>query len=160
MMRNHKNLTFVIAVLILMMCSCINRGNVSYSSFQNIPSDNWNYLDGRQFEPFVEDSTLHSGYYDVVLCIRHNSSYPYHQLWIEYETPDNNGAMKTDTIALKITDNAGRFIGIGRYDLYEVTDTLLKNIQLHKNWSLGVRPIMNNKSVTGVNKIGLILLKK
>lgn len=149
----------VSALLIAGACSTPG-GDVVYSRFHSVPSGGWAELDGREFQPFAEDTLLQPGRYDVVLCLRHNGSFAFREMRLAVETPGRDGVMMTDTVTVRMADADGRFVGRGSYDLYETADTVLKNVHLERNWSIAVAPAMPGGDVRDIDKIGLILLRR
>lgn len=150
---------FVASLVMAASCTAPG-GDVAYSRFRNIPSGGWDRLDGREFQPFAEDTLLLPGRYDVVLCVRHNGSFGFREVRLAVETPGPEGVMKADTVTVRMADADGRFLGRGSYDLYETADTVLKNVFLERNWSMAVAPAMPGGEVRDIDKIGLILLRR
>lgn len=134
--------------------------DVAYSRFTSVPASEWDTLDGREFRMLDNDSVRRTGLYDLVLCVRHDSSYPYRELWLEVEESDMRGVVRTDTVRLTIARSDGSFCGSGRYGLYEVADTVLRSVPQRFGWQFGIRQIMAGLPLKGVNNIGLVLLKK
>lgn len=140
------------------MTGCGDHDNVAYTRFVNVPDDGWNTLDGREFHPFDED-TLPTGRYRMLVAMRHSERYPRTAIWLELEQSDSTGVTRLDTISIPVTDSAGRFLGEGHFGLYEVVDTIPGTVSVTPGWQLSIRHIMRDEDVTGLNNIGLILLK-
>lgn len=149
-----------VCLLIILAAACSDHSPVVYSSFVAVPADGWDTLDGREFHLLKNDSVRARGLYDVVLAIRHDSSYPYRDLWLEVEQSDMSGIISTDTIRIPIAGKDGSFIGTGRYGLYEQADTILREVQQRFGWQLSVRHIMAGPDLKGINNLGIILLKR
>lgn len=157
--------TFVGASLsvasLLMAAACTTPGgDVAYSRFRSVPAAGWDEFDGREFQPFAEDTLLQPGRYDVVLCVRHNGRYGFREVRLAVEAPGKEGVMKADTVTVRMADADGRFVGRGSYGLYETADTVLENVFLERDWSMAVAPAMPGGEVREIDKIGLILLRR
>ena len=138
-------------------CSACSQQTPAFSQFYDIPSDGWNTLDGKDFAPQSKDSVA-PGRYDMVIVVRHNDLFPYTRLWLEMEQADSRGVFATDTVSVAVAGAAGSFLGVGRYGLYEVADTV--PVTVTDQWQVSLHHIMTTPDVQGINNLGVVLLNR
>ena len=138
-------------------CTVCLQQTPAFSQFYDIPADGWNTLDGKDFVPQPKDSVM-PGRYDMVIVVRHNDLFPYTRLWLEMEQADKRGVFATDTVSVAVAGAAGTFLGVGRYGLYEVADTI--PVTVTDQWQVSLHHIMKSPDVQGINNLGVVLLNR
>ncbi len=94
----------------------------------------------------------------MVIVVRHNDLFPYTRLWLEMEQADGRGVFATDTVSVAVAGAAGTFLGVGRYGLYEVADTV--PVTVTDQWQVSLHHIMTTPDVQGINNLGVVLLNR
>lgn len=101
--------------IILIFVSCEDR---DYHTFSD---KTWNSEERVQFDIEVEDSTA---YYFTNISLRHTTSYKYQNIIMFSHHYFDGKKIKTDTVEILLSKKNGRWIGIGKNDIKEVTHTL------------------------------------
>lgn len=147
----------IIAAFCLLLSSCINSDDIVYTDFQSVDEDGWV---NNQYIEFQLDSVVNQqADVDVLLVVRYSEGYDYELLCLVNEEIVSTCDVKTDTIEIKLADSDGRLIGRGQNGLYEVVDTLHRNLRINDYYSLSLAHGMREKSIKGINDIGIIIKK-
>lgn len=132
-----------------------------YSCYVDIDPAGWNRLDNVEFEIMHRDSTPIVGNgYDIMLNVRHTSSYRYRNLALAIETVDVEGVQTVDTISIPISNSAGKWEGRGSYGIYETSTILKKDVSIPEGYTISVSPAMNENPLTGIVNTGIIVSKR
>lgn len=159
-MRGGVRIAFLLFVCAVFL-SCSN--DVAYSHFESTDSKGWNRHDEKLFTLVPTDTAAHecvSGIYDVLLVVRYADFYPYSKLHIAVERASLSVAPLTDTIALTLADDYGRWIGSGNSGIYEIADTIYKNLRIDEGYQITLSHAMHEDVLVGVNDVGIVLKKK
>ena len=135
----------IIAAFCLLLSSCINSDNILYTDFQSVDEDGW--VNNQQADVVV------------LLVVRYSEDYDYESLCLVKEEIVSTCDVMTDTIEIRLADPDGRLIGRGQNGLYEVVDTLHRNLRINDYYSLSLAHGMREKSIKGINDIGIIIKK-
>ena len=93
--------------------------NISYHSF---PDSSWNYQDDIKFHITTEDSTQVR---ISNISIRHNTSYKYQNIIFFLHHSFKENLISTDTINFDLTEDDGKWKGLGKSNIKELTTTIL-----------------------------------
>lgn len=142
----------IVLILILLCLGACVPGHNDFSEVKDIAPSGWRYSDVVTFNPTHEDSISEG---DMYLLIRHNSTYPYSNLWLEVEYTDYKDSTYRDTINIIIADKYGRWKGYGNATDFQLTDTIAKSIKHRSGATVRVRHIMRVDTLIGVDMVGL-----
>lgn len=127
-------------------------GNEIYNSNTAIEADGWEMYNAKEFT--VEIPATAS--YDVELFVRHNSNYPYRNLWlfIDHTTPDN--ITTSDTINIAMADAYGQWKGGGWGTAYQIKQPI-HHLQLLDSGShtIKISHAMREFKLRGINNVGV-----
>lgn len=147
------NRLIVIILSILCLGACVP-GHNDFSDVKELDPWGWRYADVLTFNPVHQDSIA---VVDIALLIRHNSTYPYSNLWLEIEYSRSDESVIRDSVNLVIADKYGRWKGRGNATDLQLLDTVARSIR-HKSGSpIRVRHIMRVDTLTGVDMVGIEL---
>jgi len=105
------------------MASC-DRGMI-YDSFQQVRDDSWSWDDQVKFDVPISDTT---DPFDIVVQLRHTTSYPLSNLYMFVHIEGPAGQEMTDTINFILAKKSGEWIGKGIGHLREIGYMYRKNI--------------------------------
>lgn len=134
--------------------SCGSPGN-DYSEYRNLPDELWRYGDTLRFSPTHPD-TIAAGRWAVGL--RHSNDFEFSTLWIEVVSENPDGCRRTDTLAVALADNFGRWRGQGIGATFQITDTIPRTILHRSGTPVKVRHIMRTDTLSGITQLGLFFL--
>lgn len=150
LLRNSLSCLFAACVAV----AC-NNENTVYHSYQSLPDEGWGKSDTLSFFLPVTDSippTLR-----IFAEVRNRIDYPYHDLhlFISRNMPDST-VWHTDTIAISLTDDDGRWTGKGWGSVYQA-ETFVQSVRpLHPgNYTIKVMSGMKDIKLKGINDIGI-----
>ena len=92
--------------------------------------------------------------------LRVNQKYRYNNIFVIITVTNSNGIISRDTIEYKVADNFGKFIGSKRINIYELSLSHKKGIQLmpKENYFINVEHAMRNTDETvGVERLEGVL---
>lgn len=145
------NRILVLISTLLCLGACVP-GHNDFSEVKDIAPYGWRYSDVVTFNPTHKDSISEA---DLCLLIRHNSTYPYSNLWLEVEYAEYNNAPHRDTINVIIADKYGRWKGYGNATDFQLTDTIAKAIKHKSGAPVKIRHIMRVDTLIGIDMVGL-----
>ena len=147
-----KVLLLAISSLLLVAC----QRNVSFTSFQSIPSHSWDMDSVVVFHPIVADSI---GDYQMLISIRHTDRYAYQNLWMFVDVKQDSVLLRRDTIEAQMANARGEWYGKGLSE-HTLPIIYLENITLPKGeYTVGIQQGMREESLRGVSNVGLKLIK-
>ena len=129
-----------------------------YNSSIEIEPDGWSIDNPASFEWDIVDLDLK---YDALIDIRHNSDYPYSNLYLFLELTRPNGHQKLDTLECKLADERGRWYGSGMGDIIDHRVSFKENFEfpIHGKYRLKIEHGMRQDPLVGVTDIGLRIEK-
>ena len=129
-----------------------------YNSSIEIEPDGWSIDNPASFEWDIVDLDLK---YDALIDIRHNSDYPYSNLYLFLELTRPNGHQKLDTLECKLADERGRWYGSGIGDIIDHRVSFKENFEfpIHGKYRLKIEHGMRQDPLVGVTDIGLRIEK-
>lgn len=134
-------------------------GDTLYSSFAEIPRDGWKEGQYCRFHTCGFDSVfvnIHPNC-DIILTVRHTGDVQYQELWLEVlQSPQDLRAIP-DTLRIPLKGKDGRWRGHSSKGLYELSDTLAKDVSIPGCYSMLIGPAMGNEPVEGILDMGLTI---
>ena len=155
MLPNPKAI-FSLTLGIIFLNSC---GDLPISSSTiEIDHNGWNSIDNASFDWDVIDLDLK---YDAFIDIRHNSDYPYSNLYLFLDFTFPNGNQRRDTVACVLADERGRWFGSGISDIIDHRVSFQENFEFPINgkYRLKVAHGMRQDPLVGITDIGFRLEK-
>jgi gliding motility-associated lipoprotein GldH len=130
---------------------------ISNSSIE-IEPDGWYAIDVASFDWDIVDLDLK---YDALIDIRHNSDYPYSNLYLFLDFTFPNGNQRRDTLACELADERGRWYGSGMGDIIDHRVSFQENFEfpIQGKYRLKVAHGMRQDPLMGVTDIGFRLEK-
>lgn len=123
-----------------------------------LPSDGWHKNNAVTFNVNIYD-TIDT--YEFGLNVRNSINYRYSNLYIFLITEFPNGNISRDTIELNLANNEGKWLGKGWGDIKENNIVLKTGLAfpLSGNYKFLVQHAMRVDTLTGINNIGLSIIK-
>lgn len=152
------------AVLILLaaltaLCSCTRISGVRYAEFVDIPSggipSGWVY----DFNPADADSTLcTSGPLDVILVLRYARDCASRQVILDIEQTSLAQARPDSArVTVSLFGNDGKPLGNGTYGIYEIQDTVARNVSVTDGYQISLSSPLPSSSTAGIKSVGIVL---
>jgi gliding motility-associated lipoprotein GldH len=151
--KRIKNL--LIAALLLLIAACSN--NSVYSNYQSIAETGWNKDSVARFTIDIAETETPC---NVLVNIRHNSTYPYQNFWMFIATTSPDGKTKQDTIECYLADNRGKWLGSGLSSVYNMPVLFKPNTVLKPGkYTFAIRQGMRDDVLPGITDIGIEIEK-
>ena len=154
-MRLLKYLSFILlSILIITACD----SNRVYDNSYCIPDQKWNKDSLLLFEVKIIDTiSLHNFY----LNIRHNTDYPYSNIFFFVNTSFPNGSAGRDTIEIILADKRGNWTGTGTGRMRDNQVLLRKNLRfpLTGIYSFSIEQAMRKDNLPGLEDLGIRIEK-
>ena len=152
----------ILLFLFLLTGSCGRLDRVEYSDFRDIEAEGWDPLRYLEFFPWPVDSTRAAyASYDLILYVRYTGRCTLRQLplLVESESLAGIGSEKPDTLHVNVElyTAGGNKKGKGPYTIYEVLDTLARDIRVTPGYTVTISNLLDAGSTQGVRSVGLIL---
>lgn len=93
---------------VLFWIGCIQ--NNTFDRYEHISDEGWKRNELKHFTPNITD-TLCS--YHVEISVRHDSRYPFKNLWILFSYPNDADSVVTDTLNCILSNPRGNWVGEG-----------------------------------------------
>lgn len=139
-------------VLLLALAACSERHD-NYARFEDIPPQGWPYGLTIDFNtPGVDSVQAHT----IEVSVRHTSSYPFSNLWLEVKVKEGN-KFNIDTLEMLLSDSYGRWIGKGFGPTYQMTAPLPDRYFITDSTQVFIRHIMRADTVRGIEQVGITL---
>lgn len=120
---------FFIYVLILILIFSCAKEKIKYHSFKD---NEWRSNNIVKFDINFEDTTR---LYSLGFSIRHTTSYPYQNIIFFTHHRFNNKIISTDTINIDLAQKDGKWYGIGKSDIRELSGI---NYRVDQSYEKGV----------------------
>lgn len=147
------SLSLLLPVLGAFLAACSGVGE-GYSGYRQLPRQGWVYGDTVTFIPEHRNSLCRGRF---VVAVRHDTSYPFSELWLELSSPGIDRIMRRDTLCFRLTDRHGNWTGHGIAASFQLTDT--SRIFRHPTGvPVHVRHIMRADTIRGFNQLGLFFV--
>lgn len=135
-------LTAAVIVTASALTACTHPG-AGYSEYADIPAAGWAYGDTVSFTP---DSLAGA---PLSIALRHNSSYPWRNLWLEV-----SDSLHRDTVAIAMSDSFGKWHGTGLGGSFQIAVAM--PFAPTPGVRVNIRNIMRVDTLTGIMQVGLV----
>lgn len=100
------------------------------------------------------------GQYNVLITVRHDTEYPYQNLWLFVKSASPDGIVVQDTVECYLADNRGKFLGDG-VSVYEMPILYMRKIKFPKQgpYKFEIQQGMRDTILAGVRNICLSIEK-
>lgn len=143
------------ALFLLVSSGCRRVENTVWAEFCNIPADGWDPIHVYSLQPWPIDSIVHpEDRFDIALGCRFRTGDHPRFLHLSYSLSLEDSILKSDTVTLELLPPPNRPGGHGAYAVYEVIDTVMRNIELHPGTTLDLRNLTNPAQTAGILEIG------
>ena len=148
----NRILSIVPMYILLCLVACTS-GHNSYSAYSTLPEDGWAYRDSLSFTP-TDIDTVAEG--QLIIGIRHSSSYPFANLWLELTYHPDSFIVERDTLCIELCDRFGRWYGKGLGASFQKADTISYPVRLMRGQPVGLRHVMRVDTLAGIEQAGII----
>lgn len=155
-MNNYKAQLISILAIPFIFFSCDQTRVYDYSI--SIPDQKWHMDSLIYFEvPITDTVSLHNFYFNI----RHNTDYPYSNIYLFISTQFPNKQISRDTIELILADKKGKWIGKGIGKIKDNQVLLRKNLRFPRkgNYTFGIEQAMRSIELKGIEDIGIRIEK-
>lgn len=160
MSKNAVIITFwiILSGIIMLFGSCRRVDNVVYSEFANFDNEGWDPVCVLPFSPWPMDSILtHADRFDLILTLRYAPNYPSSEIPLEISEEDENGVFATNRLTVRLRDKNGKPRGRKSLYLYEISDTLRRDMQLSDGYVVNIATLSPPSNTQGLRNLGLTL---
>lgn len=154
-----KGLLIVICVNIVLFVLSCSEGEVYYR-FQHIDKGKWDKENGLMFN-MDSLSVDPAKRYDISIEISSNNAYRYQDVWFFISHTLTDSVLQHDTVHCYLADSYGKWLGSGVGGLNQLSFPHLTSVQLDtaRNYQLRIRQGMSDNPLTGIEKIGIKVMK-
>ncbi len=151
-------ISIFIASAAVLLLGCRRVDNVVWSKYASIPEEGWDPVNVIPFFPWPEDSLNNpSDSYSLLLSVRYSILSKPATLHLAVNQENDEGFMKSDTVAVMLTEPKDSPMGKGSYGVYETVDTLFTGIVLRPGYCVELQSLSVPENTRGIMDIGLIL---
>lgn len=154
----HRAAISFIAAFCLILVGCGKSDEVVYTQFAAIDASGWERMGCVEFK--LDSAVNVDDRCDVLLVVRHSNEYRYRSLCLTVEEMSLRHDVKVDTIEIPLATPSGEWQGRGSGRLYEVVDTLCRNVTLSADHLWTVGHAMRENPLVGVNDIGIVIKRR
>lgn len=102
-------------LILITIISCDS--NRLYENNISIENDIWNVNQVVEFEYNNLDTISKA---NLLVNVRHTSTYPFSNLWLFISTTNPNGTQQKDTLECVLSENNGKWLGDGLGDIWDI----------------------------------------
>lgn len=150
---------FYILLISVFFISCTS--NEGYFKYQTLDNQIWHKDSILIYEFNIENL---SSNYDINLHIRHESDFPYQNIWffVEHESLNDSNILRNDTIQYYLADDFGKWLGSGVGSLKELNLKYLENIAFPDSgkYRVSIKHAMRDSVLLGINNVGFSIEKR
>lgn len=147
-----------VAIFISFSPACTEINNVEYSKFYDFGNKGWSPDECLEYMPWPGDSVVDGGRrYDLVLCLRYSAKCKLSRLPIRMEQVSLSMSPDTTLLEIPLITEAGYRRGKGSYTIYEISDTIARNIALSDGYTVTLFNSLDAVATEGITNIGIIL---
>ena len=151
-----------ITVILLFLFSC--ESNRVFEKNVSIENKVWGLSQTPSFEYHNKDTISKV---NMLVNVRHTSSYPFSNLWVFVNTSFPNGTVKKDTLECVLAEKDGKWLGSGLGDIWDI-QCQLKTAQLKEEglYTFNIEQAMRHGDLAkieilpGIMEIGLRIEKQ
>lgn len=151
-----RKLWIVIPLLTLVMWSCSEEA--IYDQFVQMPDSGWQEDSVITFDVLVEDTTKS---YGVILQIRHNTQYPYQNIWLNRSISFNGEVLHEDKVNYNVAKPDGEWLGSGFGAIKTVEAPYNRNSLRFQNrgtYQFRIQQAMREDHLQGIEDLGLKII--
>ena len=157
MTKRYGIAAMVSAITLALLSACAPNPDDA-SGYEEVPAAGWCYGDTLKFRPRMDDSIATGS---LMVAVRHDSSYPYSDLYLEVSYPVNpsdsaDNRLRRDTVRMAVADPYGRWTGQGFGASYQNSATLPHRVTLRDSSEVFLRQIMRTDTLHGIVQAGII----
>ena len=149
---------WILAVAVVMMCSCEREKNILCFEYHSVPVDGW---EQHYVQSYHVDTACMDGEYDLSVGLRTTNTYPFQSLWLlvrrQLVNPDT---VAVDTLVCTLSDRQGNELGNGLslyQHLFHVKDM---HLQRGQSATITVSHIMRRSILSGISDVGVLVKRK
>ena len=145
----------VMGLILAVSSGCRRVENTVWAEFCDIPSDGWDPIHIYSLQPWPVDSVVNPGdRFDIALACRFlTGNHPRH-LHLAYSLSLYDSILRSDTLTLDLLPPRKRPGGYGSYGVYEVIDTVIRDIELIPGTPLDLRNLTTREQTAGILEVG------
>lgn len=151
-MLNTRTGILIAIVLAALMSAC--SGWKEAGEYRSVDVNGWQYGDTLHFNIELPDSTMRG---DLAVVVRHTAAYPYSNLWLELNYPQEGG-VASDSVNIVLADDFGNWQGRGVGLSFQRVDTVLRGITLATPADVTLRHIMRVDNLSDIEQLGVVFL--
>lgn len=150
---------FLFCVAPAVAVACAEISDTDYSSFADIPAEGmpqgWEFV----FNPTQSDSAaILSGHHDVVVVARYTNECHSRSISLDIEEISfSNPTPATTRVEIDLFGDDGRPLGTGVYGVYEIADTIHRQIEIADGYSIAVSSPLQFTQTRGMKAIGIVI---
>ncbi len=153
----HKRMTVamltIIAAVALFVAGC-DRPVLPHSQFIHLPDAGWMHKSPLTFQPVYDDSTRT---YDILLVVRHHSSYAYGTLPLAVDIIAADSTVQRQSLGMRLADEHGNWTGGGFGPLYQRKMSVARGVMPSEACRVMVWQAVDScDCLTGIADIGII----
>jgi len=141
---------YLLAVLSLIGC----KENYIYEKFEPINKGEWFFDDEIPFEFEITDTLQR---YNLFLLVRHTTTYPYQNFWMNVNTEFPNKENQQQNVDVPMADKTGKWYGTGFNNIKTNEILIQPNAKMPQLgiYKLGIKQAMRYEPVVNIIDIGL-----
>ncbi len=151
-MKNILILLFSISFTALIFQGC--EKNRVFERNISIEKSSWKNSDKVKLEVDVQDT---SGTYNIYINVRHNSIYPYSNLWVMIISTSPDGNSQRQRVEISLANEEGAWHGEGMGDVWDLKYLAQQNalFKVKGKYSFEFEQIMRQDPLLGIMAMGL-----
>lgn len=151
-----KRITFIIACVALLFCSC--NPKTYYSEVKSVPHEKWAVDKPLYFKMNIEDSMQ---YYNMYFLIRNTTDFETQNFYVFMRTKYPDGHTEQDTLGFILCDKFGNWTGRGQGRLKDNKFLFQPKVRFPYNgeYIFTVTHGMRTDVVEGIESFGIVLEK-
>ncbi len=125
-----------------------------YDEYQNIPEMTWHKDSVIAFDVPVTDTKKN---HHILIQVRHNTDYPYSNLWLFIEVTQPDGQVLSDTLEIALAEPSGRWLGKGNGSLRTIHQAFRQQIYfpVSGSYRFTLQQGMRDEWLQGVHDVGI-----
>lgn len=158
MSRAATVVALIFGAIVCVLYGCSAPSGDTGGTYVAISPSGWAYGDTVAFDGVQADSASAGR---LAVMVRHTSSYPYANLWLEITVPCADGdstVYLVDTVNVALADVYGRWLGRGSGVSRFMVDTLHRHYA-RIDTSITLRHIMRVDTLPGLEQLGVIFIE-
>lgn len=151
-----------LCALLLVTGSCGDSSRVAYSRFVSLNPAGWEnseYCVYRMADASDRTFADTTARYDIIVTVRHNTRYPFNNLWLVLESATPADSVKSSKVNLRLAGGSGTWRGHSMQGIYEFSDTVARNVSLTRDNVLSLRHDMPEPEIAGLLDMGLTIVR-